>query len=1404
MQDADCSASPMIVKKNEFTAIHVLPGDPTSEDFVCDLDDEFLREVQDPLVSHVAVGHFCWDTAAMSSLVGVEKVWLILPRGTRNHLDSLPRDESADLLELWSRASGILTQDRADLSHVAAKMPQRAALVELVEDMDADALLSMLGWRMAATDSVVINTSLPFETTHMDNATAHFVADHLDQVKPASRVAHHWAPARKDRRDEAGFIEARNLAWHLNCAAATTNSPLVVVDRLDVLKMMLRSEHVQVTLGVILSSATIAAQVGQDAQRLSDLLTQLSDSKGWVFLLQENDAERLNELGFQGRVKVIDSYSDAAVDPFLEVARGLRPIVELSQEKTILLAGHDFKFAGELVQVLTSIPKVNLKYDAWERQLVQKVSQSDKCLRDADIIICEFASYNAVWYSWHKLPHQRLIVRFHGYELFQEWIKDINVRNVDSFVFVSAFYRDKVVRELGWPVERTMVVPNMVDPVDLDRRKAVDARFHLGIAGIVPVLKRPDRALDLLERLLEADDRFVLHVRGRNPWDYAWMWRDPVIRDAYEGFYERLRDNPELLAHVAFDEFGPDMGQWFRRIGWMLSPSSRETFHLAPVEGMAGGAVPVVWEREGAREIFSSEWVHESTQEAADYVLAACVSDLTYEAQAQAAREWSQRFTVEDVARTWVDVIFGAPQATPEIDSRFDRESMLASFEEKYHAAAFDRLLLVLLKRYEDLEAVEALVAEYPKHFLSASRETRQLIERMTVDRTFDQASFVRAPRCAGSAYLIRHHTSLTVFSSASLIEGTTPDDAVDVRMVGGAHPSGPFVYGSSGAHNVKRIFELPGTSSPTDAVQLVADAIVRQARVTRPSVLVTLSDWHTAWSTVLAGRRLGIPVILVENAEDKRRLPAREEFDGVVGTPADVTPSKIDSVWRRYRESVNVNESVLLEDLTVGLIADEFTTRTIAGRCRTISIPRQDAYLHVASNHLDVLFIESAWSGIKGDWFHGVAYYKDDREDIEQVVRVAKAKGVPVVFWNKEDPIHFKSFAPTAALCDVVYTTDAGRLPNYLENSPERGSQVVASMPFYAEPRLHNPLPGEWAPRPTVSYAGTYYGPRYADRSAELDKILTVASKLGLTIYDRQRNHPNSPYHFPESYDDFIEGGLSYDQVLEAYKAHPVHINVNSVNNSPTMFSRRVVEIAASGSVVVSGKGTGLQQCLPAVPVSEDAVALGHVMEECLTNTQAWRSRAWEQLREVTRSYLAEQALAIMFRGAGIAIRLRGETDWSARVETLDAQITDAILRQTLRPAEVVVPHRVPHELAEALATAGVRVSQEVTQAWSARWTGEEVPATWAEDLMHAARFAPAEVTRIGARRGEHELAQIEWDTPTSGPVFTRPGDGHTLVWLRASDALEPEPVRRVEVYERVSAALAGRDDSHPAPWQK
>ena len=67
----------------------------------------------------------------------------------------------------------------------------------------------------------------------------------------------------------------------------------------------------------------------------------------------------------------------------------------------------------------------------------------------------------------------------------------------------------------------------------------------------------------------------------------------------------------------------------------------------------------------------------------------------------------------------------------------------------------------------------------------------------------------------------------------------------------------------------------------------------------------------------------------------------------------------------------------------------------------------------------------------------------------------------------------------------------------------------------------------------------------------------------------------------FPIEYDDFIKGSLSYAEVCMAYRAYKIFLNVNSVSDSPTMFSRRVFEILASSAALISTPSIGMEEML-------------------------------------------------------------------------------------------------------------------------------------------------------------------------------------------------------------------------------
>ncbi|TDK27731.1 glycosyltransferase [Arthrobacter crusticola] len=323
----------------------------------------------------------------------------------------------------------------------------------------------------------------------------------------------------------------------------------------------------------------------------------------------------------------------------------------------VVLAGHDLKFAGELIDALAAREDLELRIDKWSTLHTHDGATSEALLEWADVVICEWAGPNAVYYSQRVRPEQKLLVRLHMFELSGPWLKDIDFDTVDTVVCVSDLYRDVTIERTGCAPNKVVVIANGIDAADLSRPKVEGSRSRIGIVGIVPIRKRPDRALDLLERLSAKNPDTTLHIKGRMPWEYPWEWKKVPQRELYREFFSRIGSTPGLRDKVVFEPFGADMGNWLRKIGFILSPSSSESFHLAPAEGMASGAVPVFWRRPGVEEIFGEEFVHESTDAAAEHVWALMDNPSAYELASQSAREFARRFDSPNVASSWLSLV---------------------------------------------------------------------------------------------------------------------------------------------------------------------------------------------------------------------------------------------------------------------------------------------------------------------------------------------------------------------------------------------------------------------------------------------------------------------------------------------------------------------------------------------------------------------------------------------------------------------------------------------------------------------------------------------------------------------------------------------------------------------------
>lgn len=294
------------------------------------------------------------------------------------------------------------------------------------------------------------------------------------------------------------------------------------------------------------------------------------------------------------------------------------------------------------------------------------------------------------------------------------------------------------------------------------------------------------------------------------------------------------------------------------------------------------------------------------------------------------------------------------------------------------------------------------------------------------------------------------------------------------------------------------------------------------------------------------------------------------------------------------------------LADLRVGVILDDFSAMAFAFEWNSVAL--DPAAGPAQLDGLDLVFIESAWAGNQRLWRGKIAGSHGPSEQFVELLAAARHRNIPTVFWNKEDPPHYDDFLPAAKLFDFVFTSDEGRIESYRR---DLGHSRIAVLPFAAQPAVHNPVrPAKGRHQRDIAFAGMYFAHKYPERRAQMDLLLTGAMdvsakmKSGLEIFSRQLG--GSPeYQFPAPLDSRVVGSLTYPQMLSAYKAYKVFLNVNSVVDSESMCARRIFEISAAGTPVVSAPSAAIRNFFSAeeVPVATTREEAGHLSRALVAN---------------------------------------------------------------------------------------------------------------------------------------------------------------------------------------------------------
>lgn len=362
-----------------------------------------------------------------------------------------------------------------------------------------------------------------------------------------------------------------------------------------------------------------------------------------------------------------------------------------------------------------------------------------------------------------------------------------------------------------------------------------------------------------------------------------------------------------------------------------------------------------------------------------------------------------------------------------------------------------------------------------------------------------------------------------------------------------------------------------------------------------------------------------------------------RSRYYHFVTTPLNLKNSDDSVNASRYPSVQPIERPKSFPGLKVGVILDEFSLRAWTPEFETVLVTPDGWRDELVDDPIDMLFVESAWAGNHGAWQYQLTGSIAPRQDLVDLVEYCKQQSIPTVFWNKEDPSHFDDFIDTAKLFDVVFTTDSTLVPQYKEIL---GHDRVDSLSFAAQPSIHNPIriPG-LQQNEDIAFAGMYFKHKFPERKEQMDLLFGAAvsvvnrGRYKFDIFSRHHGG-NENYQFPTPFDKHVVGALPYEKMLAAYRNYKVFLNVNSVTQSPSMCARRVFEILASGTPVVSSESAALPEFFGEhqVPVVRDDKTAQHVLRSVLNSPQARDRMVHTAQREIwakhTYAHRAEKIL--------------------------------------------------------------------------------------------------------------------------------------------------------------------------------
>lgn len=332
-------------------------------------------------------------------------------------------------------------------------------------------------------------------------------------------------------------------------------------------------------------------------------------------------------------------------------------------------------------------------------------------------------------------------------------------------------------------------------------------------------------------------------------------------------------------------------------------------------------------------------------------------------------------------------------------------------------------------------------------------------------------------------------------------------------------------------------------------------------------------------------------------------------------------------------------NEIIPTFDTKIACILDKFSYDGFSYDCNLLQLKSMSWKEQIKDFQPDLLLVESVWYGVCKTWIRKIACEEKLDKDLQELVNYCKTNNIPTVFFNKEGLVNFSYFEKSSSIFDYIFVSDENIIPHQIKVC---NHDKVYPLSFAAQPKIHNSINKNKYKLGKIAFAGGWYSDIHDDRVKDFEYIVKPALEYGVHIYDRNFHQREKlefiEKYWPKEYLDNIVGKLDYKYMVEAYKNYGVFLNVNSVQDSSYMVSRRVYEILASKTLVLSSYSKCIDENFSDyVLISKNKEDTVYYLDKILSNTSFYEKEGKKSQRYILENHTYKNRLMEIFNTINI-----------------------------------------------------------------------------------------------------------------------------------------------------------------------